>query len=182
MAIANTTYIPLREKLQQKIAEVGTPELAGKQLLDDLANGRLSWRCWSDDVLYENSLPRGCSWLTAYIIWQHCTASWGAVHIAGPASGIAMPGRRKPVIVVEGIVVSKPSGQLDDKKTAMKNLLDRVVGEIPFPENRRRGWKTIWNKQASDLINAWHKDDPGKIKETTPGSVGNRMNEWERWP
>jgi hypothetical protein len=181
--VANAAkYIPLYERLQQKIAEVGTSDLAKRQVIDDLAEGRLSWTCQGsiDGTPYKNSLPPGCSWRTGFLGWQECTAAWGAVRI-GPAPGIAAFGERKPIIAIEGIMVAAP---VDGENVALKNLLEDVIREIPFPppEDRRHGWKRKWKERAAGAINMRHKKEPEKVKETTPGSVGNRMSEFELWP
>jgi hypothetical protein len=79
---------------------------------------------------------------------------------------------------------AKPVAQSDARKVALKNLLDDVMEEIPFPgpEDRLHGWKKKWAAEAAHVINECHRQDPKKVKRTTPRSVENRMNEFGLWP
>ena len=75
---------------------------------------------------------------------------------------------------------SRPRMDSTKARITLKELLERVIEQIPFfpPEERTHGWKAKWNEQAAAAINKLRKDK----KPTSARSVGARMNQYKLWP
>jgi hypothetical protein len=81
--------------------------------------------------------------------------------------------------------ITRPTGvSLDATKIALKKLLEDIIEEVPFPApgDRQHGWKKKWAKEVTVVINERHRQEPTKVRRTTPRSIENRMNEFSLWP